>query len=158
MIKKIYYIYIFSFLLCSCDKLLVKKENQEEILKEKWSEIDTNQVDKPPMFTTCMNEPEEIDDCFHQTIIDHIKAEITETKISVTESINDTIWIPLLVDKRGNITLEDFKVPEIINTQIPDFEKILNKSISTLPKANPAIVRSTPVTSRYKLPVVIHMN
>ncbi|WP_343909594.1 hypothetical protein [Aquimarina litoralis] len=158
MIKRVYYIYVFIFLSFSCDKLLVKKENQEDVFREKWSEIDKNQVDKPPFFETCINEPEEIDDCFHKTIINHIKSEIAGTKISVTTSINDTIWIPLLVDKRGKINLEEFTIPELITEQIPNFEDILIKSIKTLPKADPAIVRSTPVTSRYKLPLVIHMN
>jgi len=158
MIKKVYHILTLAFLLYSCDNLITKKENKEQVLKEKWSEIDKNQVDKPPLFETCIHESEELDNCFHQTIIDHIKAKIVDTKISVTEPVNDTIWIPLLIDKKGNISLEDFTVPEIINAQIPNFENILTKSIRTLPKADPAIVRSTPTTSRYKLPLVIHMN
>jgi len=158
MIKRIYYISIFICILCSCDNLIDKKENSEKILEDKWSEIDKNQVDKPPSFDACIDEPEESDICFQTIITQHIKTYLAANIISVKESINDTIWVPLLITKDKKIILEDFTVPSIITSQIEDFDSILAESIKSLPAVKPAIVRSTPVTTRYKLPIVIHMN
>ncbi|WP_299224087.1 hypothetical protein [uncultured Aquimarina sp.] len=158
MIKRVYYIFILIFTVYSCDNFVVKKDNQEEVLKEKWGEIDKNQVDKPPSFDACIDEPEESDICFQNIITKHIKTYLANHIISVKESINDTIWVPLLITKDKEIILEDFVVPEIIASQVDNFESILAESIKSLPSIKPAIVRSATVTTRYKLPIVIHVN
>ena len=160
MTQKIYltFIILYVFALYSCDNLIGKKNNPKEVVEEKWSEVDTNQVDKPPLFATCLNESEELDNCFQQTVISHIKTHLINNSISVKETFNDTVWVPLLITKNRKIIVEDFVVPEIITSQIPDFLLILEESIKTLPRVEPAIVQSTPVNSRYKLPIVIHMN
>ncbi|WP_378179049.1 hypothetical protein [Aquimarina sp. SS2-1] len=159
MTKRFYFIYVLIFTFCSCDHLIVKKENQEEVLKEKWNEIDKNQVDEPPLFEACKHASEEEQkNCFQNLINKHISNHLTDHTITVTESINDTIWVPLLITKEGDIVLEDFLVPDIITSQIPDFKDILEESIDQLPEVEPAHTRSTPVNTRYKLPLVIRIN
>ncbi|WP_344929949.1 hypothetical protein [Aquimarina addita] len=160
MNKNICYILGFVFTLYSCDNFKgIKKENRNEILKEKWSEIDTNQVEQPPLFSSCMDQSDELlETCFQQTIINHITSQLAEHIISVKDPINDTIWVPLLITKNREIILEDFSVPDIITSQIPDFKSIIRKSIDNLPKVEPAHTRSTDVTTRYKLPLVILMD
>ncbi|WP_027393000.1 hypothetical protein [Aquimarina latercula] len=159
MIKRVYYISILVFTLFSCDNLVLKKENQKQVLKEKWNEIDKNQVDEPPLFEACKHvSEEEIERCFHNTINEQIGNYLQDQTITVKEPINDTIWVPLLITKDGDIVLEDFLVPDIITSQIPDFKDILEESIDNLPNVEPAHTRSTPVNTRYKLPLVISIN
>ncbi|SEL60925.1 hypothetical protein SAMN04487910_2783 [Aquimarina amphilecti] len=159
MIKRVYYISILVFTLFSCDNLVLKKENQKQVLKEKWNEIDKNQVDEPPLFEACKHvSEEEIELCFHNTINEQIGNYLQDQTITVKEPINDTIWVPLLITKDGDIVLEDFLVPDIITSQIPDFKDILEESIDNLPNVEPAHTRSTPVNTRYKLPLVISIN
>ncbi|WP_108804954.1 hypothetical protein [Aquimarina sp. Aq107] len=159
MIKRFYYISVLIFTLFSCDNLVIKKENQEQVLKEKWNEIDKNQVEEPPLFDDCKHlSGEEMERCFHNTINEQIGNYLQDQTIKVKEPINDTIWVPLLITKNGDIILEDFLVPDIITSQIPDFKNIIEESIDNLPDVEPAHTRSTPVNTRYKLPLVIRIN
>ncbi len=159
MIRRISYIFILVFILLSCDNLIVKKENQEDVLEEKWGEIDKNQVDEPPLFDKCKyTSGEELERCFHKTINEHISNYLSDHTITVKETINDTVWVPLLITKDGDIILEDFSIPDIIISQIPDFKDILEESIDHLPNVEPAHTRSTPVNTRYQLPLVIRIN
>lgn len=160
MNKKNYYIFGFVFILYSCDHFkVIKKENREEILEEKLSGIDTNEVEQPPLFISCEDQSDKmLEICFHQTIINQITSHLEAYDITVKEPINDTIWIPLLITKDKEIVLEDFSIPDILSLQIPDFKTIIAESISTLPKVKPAHTRSTDVTTRYKIPLVIRMN
>ncbi|WP_299312507.1 hypothetical protein [uncultured Aquimarina sp.] len=159
MIKRVYYICILIFTLYSCDNLIVKKEDSQQVLKEKWNEIDKNQVDEPPLFNACKNASEdELELCFQRTINEQVGDYLTNHTITVKQAINDTVWIPLLITKDGKIKLEDFLIPDIIASQIPDFKNIIEESIDNLPQVEPAHTRSTPVTTRYKLPIVIRIN
>ncbi len=159
MSKGFWYIWAFVFIHLSCDNFkFVKKLDREKVFKEKLSDIDHAEIEKPPLFVPCRNEPEESKTCFQNTIIKHISTYLTEHQIQVTTPINDTIWVPLIITKDKEIILEDFVIPEIISSQIPDFKNILKNSLETLPDVDPAIARSIPVTSKYKLPIVILMN
>ncbi len=159
MIKRVYYIVIVILISSSCDDLIVKKENQEKLLKEKWNEIDRNQVEQPPLFTTCrLAEEEELESCFQNTITKHINDHLSDQTIVVNKAINDTIWIPIVITKKGEIQIEKYTVPQIIKSQIPHFTDLIKESIHKLPDVKPAHTRSTPVSTRYKLPLVININ
>ncbi|MHA7058794.1 hypothetical protein ACWGOQ_0016335 [Aquimarina sp. M1] len=159
MIKKSCYIYLLIFTFFSCDSFIVKKENQEKVLEEKWNEIDKNQVDEPPLFEACehMSE-EEQKSCFQETINKHISKHLADHTITVKEAINDTVWVPILITKNSEIILEDFSVPEMIQSQIPDFRVLIQESIQSLPRVDAAHTRGTPTSARYKLPVVIKID
>jgi len=159
MSKRFWYIFTLVFIQLSCNNLtLIEKLDREKVLKEKLSEFDNSQIEKPPLFESCRNEPEESEACFQNTILNHISTHLGDHRIKVSNPINDTIWVPLIITKNSEIFLDEFKVPEIIDSQIPNFQNILKNSLKTLPKVKPAIARSTPVTSRYKLPIVILMD
>ncbi len=159
MSKSNWYIFVLIFTLYSCDYFIRKKENREDIFKTEWDKLSLNEVDEPPLFINCKDEPtEELRSCFRNTITKHLHNSLKEYTISTKEAIHDTIWIPLLITKEGKIFLENFKLPNILKTQLPDFRNLLEKSIHTLPEIKPAHTRSTPVTTRYKLPLVISVN
>lgn len=157
MDRKYWYILIILvFGLYSCDNLIVKKGNREDIIEKKWSELDKNEVEEPPLFEACKYKVrEELEKCFHQIITKHIQEDLMEHTFTVTKSINDTIWIPLLITKDGEILLEEYSLPKMIISQLPDFKDILEESIANLPSVEPAHTRSTPTSARYKLPLVI---
>jgi len=159
MSNRVWILYILIFTLYSCDNLIAKKEKQEDVLKEKWSTIDTTQVEEPPLFEKCKHDSgEDLQNCFHITIRDHIVDYLSDRTITIKETINDTIWVPILITKNDKIVLEDFTVPRLIQTQIPDFKDILEESIQSLPKVEAAHTRGVPVNARYKLPLVIRIN
>lgn len=154
---KNWYIGFLVFTLFSCDNFVLKKENKKDIIKESLEKLNWNEVEQPPLFDLCKEKStEELESCFQQTITQHIYTYLTEHPVTVKETIKDTIWIPLLITKDGKITLEDFSLPSKILEQIPDLKDTLKKSITSLPNVKPAHTRSTPVTTLYKLPLVIH--
>lgn len=145
--------------LYSCDKLVLKKDNRDTIVKEKWNELDKNEVEEPPLFEACLYKiREEQENCFHRTITQHIQEDLIDNTFTVVEAINDTVWIPLLITKDAEIIIEDYALPELIESQLPDFREILEESINNLPKIEPAHTRGTPTSARYKLPLVIKID
>ncbi|WP_234859413.1 hypothetical protein [Aquimarina aquimarini] len=154
-----WHIGLLIFTLFSCDSFVLKKENKEDMVKEGLEKLNWNEVDQPPLFDACKSKPEELlKQCFQNTITQHINSYLTKQTFKVKKTINDTIWVPLLITKEGEIILEDFAPPYEIAIQIPTLKINLEKSINSLPEVKPAHTRSTPVTSRYKLPLVIHLN
>ncbi len=157
--KKHWHIYIVIFTLLSCDNFVLKKENKEEIIKERLDKLNWNEVEQPPLFEVCKKKSEEeLEQCFQNTISEHLYQHLLKQEITIKKSVNDTIWIPLLITKNSEIVIEDFELPDIIALEIPNLKDILEEGISTLPKVEAAHTRSTPVTARYKLPLVIHID
>ncbi len=154
-----WYISLLIFYLFSCDSFVLKKENKDQIVKEELDKVNLNEVEQPPLFGACRwKEEEALVACFQNTITKHIQKTLSKNTFTVTESIHDTLWIPLLITKEGRIEIEDFTLPNIIATQIPELKSKLDESIRSLPKVKPAHTRSTPVTTRYRLPLVLHID
>jgi len=152
------YIVLIAFTLFSCDYFVLKKETKEEIIREELNKLNRNEVEQPPLFEVCKKMSEEdLESCFQNTIVLHIHDYLTKETIKVAHPINDTIWVPLLITKNGEIILENFTLPSAIKKQIPNLLDILEKGVNTLPKVEPAHTRSTPVNARYKLPIVIRI-
>ncbi|WP_025742377.1 hypothetical protein [Aquimarina pacifica] len=154
-----WYIGLFIFSLFSCDSFVLKKENKDKIVKEELDKLNRNEVEQPPLFRACRRKQEaELVACFQSTITNHIQNTLAKNTFTLTESIHDTLWIPLRITKEGTIQLEEFELPDIIKTQIPELKNKLEESIQALPKVKPAHTRGTPVTTQYKLPLVIHID
>lgn len=154
-----WYIGLLVFTLFSCKDFVLKKENKNDIVKEGLEKLNRNEVEQPPLFAACKRKSvEELELCFQNTITQHIHNYLKKHTITVKEAINDTIWVPLLITNEGKIILEDFDLPPAIQEQIPDLKESLEKSIASLPEVKPAHTRSTPVTTLYKLPLVIHID
>lgn len=154
-----WYIGLLVFTLFSCKDFVLKKEHKDDIIKEGLEKLNWNEVEQPPLFAVCKRKSEEeLEQCFQNTITQHIHNDLIKHTITVKEAVNDTIWVPLLITKEGKIILEDFNLPPNIETQIPDLKDRLENSIHSLPEVKPAHTRSTPVTTLYKLPLVIHID
>ncbi|GAA4272990.1 hypothetical protein U6A24_06915 [Aquimarina gracilis] len=150
---------VLVFVSFSCDNIVLKKENKEQIIKERLDKLNWNEVEQPPLFEVCKEKPEEdLEQCFQNTISEHFQNHLSLQKLTLKEPVNDTIWIPLLITKNSMIIVEDFEVPHIIDSEIPNLKDIIEEGIGTLPKVAPAHTRGTPVTARYKLPLVIHLD
>jgi len=157
--SKIWCLGLLCIALFSCDRFVLKKENKEELIKEKLDNFNWNYVDEPPMFQECrIKFVEELEECFQKNITAYLHTYLSKQEINIQKSLNDTVWIPLLIDKKGTVTLENLEIPTAIATEIPNLKQLLEKSIDSLPKLAPAHTRSTPVTVRYILPLIINKN
>ncbi|MCK8521072.1 hypothetical protein M0D21_05815 [Aquimarina sp. D1M17] len=156
--KSTIYIGIIIFILCSCRNFELKKRDKDDIVKEMEENLNTNEVDQPPLFSVCRGKIEkELEQCFENTITKHLYNHLIKKQIQVSQPMKDTIWIPLTITKDSQIIIEDFDLPDTVAAEIPDLIAILEAGIQTLPKIKPAHARSTFVTTKYRLPIVIHI-
>ena len=95
--------------------------------------------------------------CFKNKLSELILETIDFESVSVFESLNDTIKLYILVDKKGKISLTDKKINKLIKKQIPFIELILDSAITKLPVVLPAIKTSigTEVDSKFELPLIL---
>ncbi len=156
--KSTIYIGIIIFTLCSCRNFELKKRDKDDIVKETVDNLNKSEVHLPPVFSVCKRKTEEeLEECFQNTITEHLYNYLTQQQILVSNSIQDTIIVPISITKDSQIIIKDFELPDSVIQEIPDLITILEKGIQTLPKVTPAIVRGVPVTAEYKLPIVIHI-
>ena len=147
-------VFIFTLSVVSCAEIVPKKENKERIVEEEWQKISKTEVDEPPLFNNCLTE-EDAELCFQQTITNHIKNHLEAQNLQLNQSINDTIWVPILITKEGEIKLETINVPESISVQIDNFPALIKESLTSLPPLKPAHTRGTEVSVKYQLPIII---
>tara|TARA_B100001057_G_scaffold155067_1_gene155247 strand:- start:3221 stop:3688 length:468 start_codon:yes stop_codon:yes gene_type:complete len=98
--------------------------------------------------------------CFKNKLSELILETIDFESVSVFESLNDTIKLYILVDKKGKISLTDKKINKLIKKQIPFIELILDSAITKLPVVLPAIKTSIgiEVDSKFELPLILKTN
>ncbi len=153
----LYFLMVFPLLLGSCNFFEMKKLNPEEVLERELSELRKGGVEGYPLFEICRDKKEKKAQkrCFQQQLSDHIADYLEQQDFYIEENVADTLWIPLLIDSTGIVTIEDFEVPDFIAIQEPSLPVLLEESVQTLPELQPAHIRSTPVATRYRLPLIL---
>ncbi len=164
MLKKIIYIFAF-FTLVSCNYFEKKKISiSDNLIDQKLRDIDLVVVDKYPVFKECedINNDAFIEKkCFTNTLSNYITDYLYMQKIMLSEVVSDTINVPILVNLKGEISLQNFIISERLQKNIPELKNILFKSISNLPKIKPAYKKLPqtgeliPVNTRFVIPIHI---
>jgi translation elongation factor EF-4 len=155
MIKQLFILLICSFLLLSCS--YIEKNTKRAPIQKIDTIIDFNNVDAYPLFPNCADIPsrEKQQICFQIEMSQHIYASLKEFKISVKDSVNDTILIKLKIDASGKTTLSNIKISDETRKLLPQFDSILRVGLLNLPTLQPAIKRAMPVTTEFTLPIVL---
>ena len=91
-------------------------------------------------------------DCF-KTIFEKLKL----NQFLIEKPINDTVYISLLIDNKGKISITDKNIPKSTINVIPNFESIITNIIDSIPDVLPATKTNlgVSVTSKFKLPIII---
>ena len=144
----------------SCDYFNVKKTSSEAILQEELQTFDWENVDMYPSFSQCdsLQLKEEKRVCFESTVYAEISEFLQEQIIIVTQDVNDTLILKLRVSNTGEISLLNAKMDSLTKAEIPELEKLILQGLDTLPKINPAIKRSQPVSTEFELPLIVKVN
>ncbi|SEP97536.1 hypothetical protein SAMN05421824_0832 [Hyunsoonleella jejuensis] len=144
----------------SCDYFNVKKTSSEAILQEELQTFDWENVDTYPSFSQCdsLQLKEEKRVCFESTVYAEISEFLQEQIIIVTQDVNDTLILKLRVSNTGEISLLNAKMDSLTKAEIPELEKLILQGLDTLPKINPAIKRSQPVSTEFELPLIVKVN
>ena len=63
----------------------------------------------------------------------------------------------LIISSKGNVVLEKVQSSENCKLQLPELDSLLLLSVQNLPVIYPAIKRGIPVTTKYRLPIIIEL-
>lgn len=154
---------VFLFLillLSSCDYFEKKKVNSEDLYEEELKTFNWNDVDTYPTFQSCdsLTAKEEIKTCFQNTLLANVNQFLAEQNLVVSEDVNDTIRLKLVIDNNGILKIESMSIKPETRLQIPEIDSLLQQSITTVPKIYPAIKRGQQVTAAFELPVIVRID
>lgn len=157
---RIFLVCICVLMLNSCEYFNVKKTSSEAILNEELQTFNWNDVDEYPNFSECdsISEKEDRKICFQSVLTLHIWEFLKNEKLVVSQDINDTIMLSFQLSENGDLKLVNTKVDSLTLQEIPEINKLLYKSLDSLPKIYPAIKRGQQVKTEFSLPIIIHVN
>ncbi len=147
---------VFILLLASC-KFETKKISSEEVFDQESRSLNWKEVDQYPAFEDCRDETDLVQakNCFHSKVAENIYAYLAKQQPVVTESINDTLMLYLEISKEGKPQIDSVKIDTTVTRQLPEIREWLIESIDSLPKIYPASKRGIPVSTVFKMPIVI---
>lgn len=150
---------VFPFLiliifLTSCDKFSFSKTKNIQTID---TIVDFTTVDTFPSFKVCdsLIDKTRKQDCFRKTIHQKIGEELQKHSLAIKDSIDETIFVDLIIDSKGEIVFNKIKSSEKIKKELIDLDSLVQISVKSLPKVYPAIKRGIPVTTKYQLPIRI---
>ena len=156
MVFRVFLLLLGFFLCISCDKFSFTKRNHMQALD---TLVDFSLVDTFPSFKNCDSifDTAQKSDCFRKTIHFKIGKELEKYAFTIKDSISETVFVNLRISSKGNVFLEEVQSSEYCKTQLPELDSLLLLSIQNLPTMYPAIKRGIPVTTRYRLPILIQL-
>jgi hypothetical protein len=152
--------FLLLVLLTACDYFENQKVNSEDLLKEELQTFNWNDVDTYPTFSSCdsMTVKEDSRVCFQNTLLSHVNHYLASQNIVVSEDVNDTIRLKLMIDNRGHLEIEDIAIKPETRFQIPEIDSLLSQSLKGIPKIFPAIKRGQQVKTAFELPVIVRID
>ncbi|MBL4905460.1 MAG: hypothetical protein JKZ00_05525, partial [Flavobacteriaceae bacterium] len=92
-----------------------------------------------------------------QTIYQHISQRLAKVTIVANSPINEIVYVQLLIDKQGEVTLKKIASSADLKTAIPQLDSLIQVSLQSLPNLFPAIKRGIPVSTQYELPIKVNV-
>lgn len=146
----------FLVLLGSCN-FETKKISSEEVLKLESQTLNWKEVDEYPAFEDCQQETQlnAARDCFERKVAENIYAYLARQQPVVTNSIDDTLYLHIQINREGKPEIESMEIDTTVTNQLPDIRTWLHQSIDSLPKIYPASKRGVPVSTKFKMPILV---
>jgi len=149
-------ILLIPSLFLTCDYFEKRKVNTDELLQEELKTFNWKEVDEYPSFESC-NDAENRKACFENTLRDKLNKSLAEHLIVVTEELEDTVEIKLIITRLGNLNIQNIKLSEDTKRIIPKMDSLIRHSLDSLPIIYPAIKRSQPVETQFVLPILVNV-
>lgn len=150
-------IFLMLSLLTACNWSASREEKTQELVSQEIQSIDWEDVDKYPLFDDCDEtvSKQEQKRCFMETLLLHFSMTLQESELVWHEEIKDTIFVDFMMEDTGSIRLMNIHNDEEVSSQIPEFTDQIKKSLSSLPKIEPALKRGIPVKAKFRIPIVL---
>lgn len=154
------FVLLLIFNVFSCDYFEKRKVYTEDLLEEELQTFNWNDVDEYPSFDACNNVTDKAAKkmCFENTIRTILNSNLAKHQILISNDLQDTITLELIIDKSGVLKVDNIQFSEKTNMLIPNLDSLLRESINPMPKIYPAIKRSQQVTTKFTLPIIIQIN
>ena len=156
MRNSIPFLFLILLSISSCQYLNRQVPDQNELLQKELKNINWNQVDELPNFTSCdsVADKTQKNQCFFDYLTQLIQQKLSSDTLTVLYPQLDTINVKVTVladatfqfepQLNDTISYDAIKIDSIIKTRLVDF-----------PKVNPAIKRGIPVKTQFVLPVIL---
>jgi len=142
------------FLFTGCFLFETTTVSQAEIKKSStW-----NEEDQPPTFEVCKDLEDSAQwECFQSEVSQRIQTYFEENPLIAEQAVEEEIMLTLLVNKEGQMILDEISSSNSLKSNIVQLEDILYEAIRTLPEALPAIKTNVgeAVASQFQLPIMI---
>lgn len=140
----------------SCDKFSFSKNKN---IKDLDTIVDFSSVDTFPSFKPCDSiiDKTKKTDCFRTTIHQKIGAELLKHTFIIKDSIDELIYVDLIINSKGIFTLHAIQSSNNIKKVLPQLDGLLRESVEKLPKIYAANKRGIPVSVKYSLPIRIKL-
>lgn len=139
----------------SCEYLSYKKP--AKVALPTTDTIDYAKIDDYPVFPECDSIPSQEKQriCFQMEMSKYIQMSLKRLDISAKTELNDTIFVKIIVDKKGKTLLSSIQKTEKIFQNLPKLDSIVKVGLEELPLLQPAIKRGIPVSAEFSLPIII---
>jgi len=89
-----------------------------------------------------------------------IYSNINLDDILVSKKLNDTVFLSLLVDEQGKLSLLSLGNAKNITNEIPNIELIIKNSLNNISSLYPATKTNfgIPVSTKFQLPLILKSN
>ncbi|HET8753652.1 MAG TPA: hypothetical protein VFM59_04755 [Salinimicrobium sp.] len=154
--KKVLLLLFISFFF-ACNNFETKKVTSEEILSQETQQLNWHEVDQYPAFEECKDimEVEAAKTCFGNKIASYIYARLDQKKPVVTDALHDTLLLNLNISEKGIPSIDSVEIDSVTAHHLPKLRQWLQESIDSLPPIFPASKRGIPVSTKFKMPIVI---
>ena len=125
-------------------------------------EVKWTSNDEHPSIENCDEYENEIErkNCFNLKLTSLIYSNINLDDILVSKKLNDTVFLSLLVDEQGKLSLLSLGIAKNITNEIPNIELIIKNSLNNISSLYPATKTNfgIPVSTKFQLPLILKSN
>ncbi len=133
-------------------------EKTQKLIRKELQSIDWTDVDKYPLFNDCDETASKTAQkkCFIKTLSSHFTSTLQEFQPVLDKTVNDTVFIDFVVENTGDISILNIHNKQVLEKQVQEFEKKITESLVSLSRIEPALKRGIPVSTKFRIPIIIH--
>ncbi len=148
----------FLWLFVACDFFASKEETTQKLVEEELLQINWDDVDQYPLFDACREDLPKAEQraCFEHTMMTQLGKALEDMEFEVDNDVNDTVMVDFLIDEDGFIFVQNVEEKETVLSEIQNFNSEITRRLNDLTTVAPALKRGSPVSIRFRLPLVLN--
>lgn len=145
-------------LLGSCSLMESKEKQAQQRVATEIQQIDWNSVDAYPLFRACdENATKAVQRaCFGEQLTQHLQKALASYEFVLEPDMDPTVMVTFVVNTEGKVIVKDIEKDPALIEKTPELEDIISHGLNTLPHLAPALKRGIPVSTKYRVPIVLN--